>query len=99
MAPPEAKKQKLASDPPIIFTLGGAKPDVRLYVFTKEFHANSGILKIHSEYFRKFLEPSGGVQPASASPLFHSDWYTQVEKDGTWVLASYPKVGQFIFSN
>jgi hypothetical protein len=99
MAPPKAKKQKFTLDPPVVFTLGGAKPDVRLYAFTKEFHVNSGILKTHSEFFRIFLEPSGGVQPTSVSPLFHSDWHTQVEKDGTWVLASYPNVGQFIFSN
>jgi hypothetical protein len=98
MAPPEAKKQKQDHGPPVIFTLGGAKPDVRFYVFTKEFHVNSGILKTHSEFFRKHLDPTGGLQPTSSSPLFHSDWHTYIEEDGDWALGCTWKVGQSIFS-
>jgi hypothetical protein len=96
MATPEAKKQKLDYDPPVIFTLGGGRPDVRFYVFNKEFHANSGILKIHSEFFRRHLDPSGGIQPSSLSSLFHSDWYTKIEEDGAWALTCDPGVSEFI---
>lgn len=80
-----------------MFVTGGAKPDVRIFVFDQEFHVSSGALKLHSAFFRKFLEPSGGIQPSSSAPsVFKSDWYTQIDTDlpTGWGLCSDAKVSR-----
>lgn len=41
---------------PIVFACVGQKPDIRLVVFDQEFHAHSTLLKLHSAFFRKFLD-------------------------------------------
>lgn len=58
MAPPLAKKQKVESLPksPIIFQSPGLKPDVSLKVFDVDFYVHSIVLKLHSAFFRKFLD-------------------------------------------
>ncbi|KAH9215135.1 hypothetical protein DL95DRAFT_408730 [Leptodontidium sp. 2 PMI_412] len=88
MPPPPAKKQKTSSGgSPIIFTTARHKPDIRMFVFDQEFHVYSGMLKMNSAFFETMLEPSGGIQPTSTSPLFKSDWYTTLDKDLGWVLS------------
>lgn len=52
--PPAAKRQKVSK--PIVFSTPGYQPDVRLVVFDQEFHVHSILLKLHSAYFRKFLD-------------------------------------------
>jgi len=59
MAAPPAKKQKINNDEvksPIVFHTPGFKPDVRLMVFDREFQVHSVLLKLHSAFFRKFLD-------------------------------------------
>lgn len=73
---------------PIIFTIRKLKPDVRFFVFDTEYHVYSGALKLHSEFFERFLEPSGGIAPSSTSLDFKSDWYTDIDDDGSWHLTS-----------
>jgi hypothetical protein len=87
MAPP-TKKQKTESSKPIIFKSPGTKPDLYFKVFSQEFHVNSVVLKLNSEYFRTFLDPSGGKLPKSSSPLFTSEWFTKVDGKGSWELSS-----------
>lgn len=48
----------------------------------------SAVLKVGSEFFQTYLEPSDGVTPTSTSSLFKSDWHTKVDEDGTWHLTS-----------
>jgi hypothetical protein len=90
----ESRHAKLTpfAAPPIIFTTPGTKPDACLYVFSKEFHVSSASLKLNSTYFRKWLEPSEGIIPTSIRSGFASEWFTQVNGDGTWALTSDAKV-------
>jgi hypothetical protein len=91
MAPPPEKKIKLDPEPkkPIIFTTPGIEPDVALHVFNQEFLVYSGLLKIHSDFFRKFLEPCGGKLPTSTSPFITSQWFTKIDEDClSWSLTS-----------
>jgi hypothetical protein len=95
MAAPQAKRIKLDPDPkqPIIFTTPDMRPDVGLQVFNQQFHVYSGVLKIHSGFFRKYLEPSSGLLPTSTSPTLSSEWFTKVDADGkSWSLTSDYKV-------
>jgi hypothetical protein len=87
MVPP-AKKQKTDSNKPIIFKSPGTKPDLYFKAFSQEFHINSVVLKLNSEYFRTFLDPSGGKLPKSSSHLFTSEWFTKVDGKGSWELSS-----------
>jgi hypothetical protein len=87
MAPP-AKKQKTKNSKPIIFKSPGTTPDLYFKVFSQEFHVNSMALKLNSEFFRTFLDPSGGKLPKSSSPLFTSEWFTKVDGKGSWELSS-----------
>ncbi|KAL2063640.1 hypothetical protein VTL71DRAFT_5445 [Oculimacula yallundae] len=90
-----AKRQKLSpaqqsSGIPIIFTTGKHKADVRMFVFDSEYHVYSGVLKMNAAFFEAMLEPTGGIQPTSTSPLFKSDWHTTLDSDLGWVLSSDP---------
>ncbi|KAH9215140.1 hypothetical protein DL95DRAFT_461401 [Leptodontidium sp. 2 PMI_412] len=74
MAPPILKKQKIDNSmPPIVFSTPGLKPDTRLTVFEQEFQVHSLVLKLHSAFFRKFLDspdkaPNNGIAgPANGS--------------------------------
>ncbi|PMD62646.1 uncharacterized protein K444DRAFT_524777, partial [Hyaloscypha bicolor E] len=70
---------------PIIFKSPGLKPDVRLTVFGQVFHVHSIILKLHSNFFRKFLDSADKVAaPASAS--FQYDYVSVFDADGDWGL-------------
>lgn len=96
MAPP-AKKQKIDKQP-IIFKSPGHKPDTCFKVFDQEFHVTSMTLKLNSEFFRTFFEPSGGKVPKSEDSRFTSVWYTcldEFKEDGkskSWILSSDDKV-------
>jgi hypothetical protein len=67
---PAAKKQKVDSPPksPIVFQSPGLKPDVSFNVFDVEFHVHSILLKLHSAFFRKFLDsPDKTVSPSTVN--------------------------------
>jgi hypothetical protein len=73
MAPP-AKKQKVNnSKSPIVFQSPGLKPDVSLKVFDVEFHVNSTLLKLHSAFFRTFLDSADKVTSASTNITANAD--------------------------
>lgn len=105
MAPPPAKKVKIdldlqkdikvdpESNKPIIFTTPGTQPDCRLRVFNQDFLVYSGLLKINSAFFRKFLDPSSGKSPAS-SEVYKYEWFTCVDDSDSncWSLTNDPKV-------
>ena len=68
MAPPPAKRKKVERLPksPIIFQSPGLKPDFSLKVFDVSFYVHSVVLKLHSAFFRKFLDATN--KAASPSP-------------------------------
>ncbi|KAH8801165.1 hypothetical protein F5882DRAFT_504648 [Hyaloscypha sp. PMI_1271] len=73
MAPP-AKKQKVNdSKSPIVFQSLGLKPDVSMKVFDVEFHVHSALLKLHSAFFRKFLDSADKVTSASTNATANAD--------------------------
>jgi hypothetical protein len=69
MAPPLTKKQKVESLPksPIVFQLPGLKPDVSLKVFDDEFYVHPIVLKLHSAFFRKFLDSANKADSSSTN--------------------------------
>ena len=71
-------------DPPVTFQSPGLKPDIRLKVFNKEFHAHSMILKLYSAYFRKFLDSPEKKNYGSQTGLFRYDYISVVDYDGGW---------------
>ncbi|KAI9648199.1 hypothetical protein NHQ30_002831 [Ciborinia camelliae] len=59
-------------------------PDTRFVLFGEtEIQLHSVILKLHSEFFRKFLD-SPDKKPAEASAKFRYEWVSEIEEDGTW---------------
>jgi hypothetical protein len=86
---------------PIIFSMPGYLPETRLNVLGQEFHLHSAYLKMHSAFFRKFLdspEKNLPVSPDATSTSFRYEWITQVDMDGSWSLAwagTDPKVSIF----
>jgi hypothetical protein len=88
MEPP--KKRRRSKSPkdtrePIVFKSPGLKPDLRLTVVGQVFHVHSIILKLHSNFFRKFLGSADKVAaPASAS--FQYDYVSVFDADGSWGL-------------
>jgi hypothetical protein len=88
----------MASPPPtgrkiVKFNAGSLNPDMRLKVFTTtEYHVHSAILKIHSGFFRKFLDSPDKFVPASAE--FTYEWVTKIDDDGSWhLIAIQSQVG------
>jgi hypothetical protein len=68
MDPLLAKKQKINPKKPIAFKSAGMKPDIYFKVFDQEFYVTSMVLKLHSGFFRTFLDPAGGKLPKSTQP-------------------------------
>lgn len=68
----------------IIFRVSGLQqPDTKLMVFATEIHIHSVLPKLHSGYFRKFLDSADKLAgPASAK--FHYEYITAIDEDGTW---------------
>lgn len=74
---------------PIIFKMFGIKPDVHLQVFDQAFHVHSTALKMHSEFFCKFLgSPDKASSTSPSISGFEQNWVTQIDGDGTWSLVS-----------
>jgi hypothetical protein len=93
MAPPWNKKQKTSDNqptfpmPPVIFKSRNLKPDVRLKVFGKEFHVHSVVLKMHSTYFLKLIEPVENRQSTTSSSIrFPYEYISIADDDGEWSL-------------
>lgn len=81
-----AKKQKLIK-PPVVFNLPGHDVDVKLQVFNDlEFHVHSTILKIHSAFFRKFLDSPDKEGKGENAGKFKYVWVTMIDDDGSWSL-------------
>lgn len=71
----------------IKFNLPSMKADVRCKVFEyHEFHVHSALLKIHSGFFRKFLDSPEKIVPASNE--FRYEWVSKFDKDGDWHLVA-----------
>lgn len=72
----------------IIFTARGHTPDVRLRVFDTEFHVHSVILKLHSNFFYKFLDSPEKDNNGSVSlGSFKYEWNTVLcDDDSDWAL-------------
>ncbi len=66
---------------PIVFQSPGLKPDVRLTIYGQEFHVHSVILKLHSNFFRKFLD-SPEKEAAPPSSPFKYDYASVTDADG-----------------
>ncbi|KAH7319453.1 hypothetical protein BKA65DRAFT_409686 [Rhexocercosporidium sp. MPI-PUGE-AT-0058] len=71
---------------PIVFFSPGLKPDTRLTVFDQEFQVHSMILKLHSAFFRKFLDSADKTSIASNGQPFKYDWVTKVDAKEEWHL-------------
>jgi hypothetical protein len=68
---------------PIIFKVPGLQSDLRLQVFETMFHVHSVILKLHSEFFFKFLDSPEKITPAVLiAQGFKYEWATKVYQDG-----------------
>ncbi|TVY21116.1 hypothetical protein LARI1_G001975 [Lachnellula arida] len=87
----------MASPNPIVFTAPGLGPDMSIEVFKQIFHVNSMVLKIHSEYFRNYLDSPDKAPAGSVSGAFRYEWVTLVDEDGKgWCLTAKEKVSRLI---
>jgi hypothetical protein len=69
------------------FTTTGMKSDISLKVFNGlEFHVYSGVLKLYSSFFRRFLDSLDKIVPTS--PVFPHEWATRTDDDRNWHLIS-----------
>jgi hypothetical protein len=68
----------------IVILSTGLKPDTRLRVFDTDFHVHSSALKLHSAFFRTFLDSPDKATATSGS--FQYTWVTKVDEDGSWSL-------------
>ncbi len=66
---------------PIVFESPGLKPDVHITMCGQEFQVHSVILKLHSAFFRKFLD-SPDKEAAPASSPFKYDYVSVIDTDG-----------------
>ncbi|KAF7859485.1 uncharacterized protein EAF02_010933 [Botrytis sinoallii] len=61
----------------------GQLPDTRFRLFEKiEIHAHSPLLKMHSAFFRKFMDSPDKV-PSRAGAAFVYEWVDEVDDDGS----------------
>jgi hypothetical protein len=76
---PEPEKKQ-----PIVFKRPGMKVDISLEDFRQEYHAHSILLKLHSTFFRSFLD-SPDKTNAKKKPAFgfRHEWITRVDADGS----------------
>lgn len=95
--PARRKRHKMShTNEPIVFKSPGLKPDTSLKVFDQEFQVHSTILKLHSVFFRTFLD-SADKTPAPASAIFKYNYVSAVDDDGTWGLEAASKVCSSFF--
>lgn len=79
---------------PIIFKAPGlGASDVRFKIFGREIHAHSILLKLHTGYFRTFLD-SPDKSPLPASEPFRYEYVSVVDPDATWSLPTAATAGQ-----
>ncbi|KAH7319429.1 hypothetical protein BKA65DRAFT_569797 [Rhexocercosporidium sp. MPI-PUGE-AT-0058] len=79
---PEAVPQ-----PPILFKIEGMEPDTQLQVFDQPFLVHSPVLKLHSTFFRKFLDSPD--KPTASSGKYWYSWVTKIKGGGSeWSLIS-----------
>ncbi|KAH9215144.1 hypothetical protein DL95DRAFT_364805 [Leptodontidium sp. 2 PMI_412] len=72
---------------PVVFTARGLEIDTRLRVFDTVFHVHSTILRLHSQYFYKFLD-SADKAAGMSNEGFKYDWVTKIVDGGKdWQLA------------
>lgn len=65
------------------FDVPGQLPDTRFRLFGKmEIHAHSSLLKIHSAFFRTFMDSPDKI-PAQAGAVFAYEWVDDVDDDGS----------------
>ncbi|EPE24747.1 hypothetical protein GLAREA_08600 [Glarea lozoyensis ATCC 20868] len=76
-SPPDANKQD-----PIVFLISHMTPDVRLQVFDQPFHIHSMVLRIHSSFFRTFLDSVDKTDIAPSATGFAYDSITEIDADG-----------------
>ncbi|PVH75276.1 hypothetical protein DL98DRAFT_466661 [Cadophora sp. DSE1049] len=62
-------------------TLPGFTADTRLKVFSVKFHTHSMLLKIHSAFFRKFLDSPDKLKSKTGGSAFKHEWVTQKQPD------------------
>lgn len=67
---------------PISFTCLGDKADTSINVFGQEFQVHSRILKMHSAFFRRFMESTTPPQLDQPGIVYH--YAAKVEPDGVW---------------
>lgn len=101
MAPPKKKaRANPNSQQPvsqsIVFRSPGLTPNTLLSALGQDYHVHSTILKLHSHYFRRFLDaPDKSRERASHQLLYH--YVTVIDDDESiWSLESVEKVGQII---
>lgn len=83
MADPDVTAPK-----PVVFKARGVEIDTRLKVFDTVFHVSSTILKMHSQYFFKFLDSADKVIGTGHGD-FKYDWVTKIVDDGKdWQLVA-----------
>ena len=70
---------------PIVFETRDLKPNMQIKVFGTTFHVNSEVLRLHSTFFRKFLDSADKV-PAPAFTRFLYQYVSVVDEDGEWGL-------------
>ncbi|KAG4428512.1 hypothetical protein IFR05_016001 [Cadophora sp. M221] len=79
---------------PIVFKARGLEIDTRLRVFDTVFHVHSTILKLHSQYFYRFLD-SADKAAGTNDGGFEYDWVTKIVDGGNdWqLICSGPNAG------
>lgn len=72
-----------------MFEALGLKPDVRFKVFDNEFHLHSTVLKLHSEFFLKFLDSAEKeVLQDTIIQGFKYEWNSMIDGDGWHMVVS-----------
>lgn len=72
---------------PILFKIEGMEPDTQLQVFHQTFLVHSSALKLHSTYFRKFLDSPD--KPTTFTGKYWYSWVTKLDGNGPeWSLVS-----------
>ncbi|KAJ8065889.1 hypothetical protein OCU04_004990 [Sclerotinia nivalis] len=76
-----------------------SEPDTRITIFNHiEFHLHSSLLKLHSAYFRKFIDSlDNALEPSGAQWKY--DWIAKVEGDGNWYVVKKAQESQVSASN
>ncbi|KAF7903041.1 hypothetical protein EAF00_002943 [Botryotinia globosa] len=83
-----------------VFSIPDQKSDTRFVLFDeREIHLHSTVLKLHSAFFRKFLD-SPDKTPAEPSAEFRYEWVSEIEEDGEWhiVEKSHAKANNNVLS-